>query len=461
MNLTLPRSTFASTLLAIALLSCSLPGARKMDGGQNTRTVWVHSDGAGSSRKHAIDDALRNAVTVTVGAIIDSSSTLIDGELIETLQANTTGAVQTYRLLQEEQHQSGWEVSLVAKVDLGHLFYSPSIPTSHLEEVIPLVQKEVSRILDQRTTLRLLLSSAFRDLTDSVVFQVGGKFEIGASVGGLTNLRIPLSYQIDSGNYSAWVKRNIQIFSEAAIAETEESWSGRGGDDFPDDGSLAIYLSSAASWLDHGIGLKNTWGLGEWASRMTIAPVLLDQFSGGALLGLDDKDKKRSDVLALRKEATANGLRAKTIFIADCSDSADGFTVHGYAIDMRTLDTIQLPTAATISFFAQDKLVFTTRLTQIEYSEGYLPQSGFGNYCDITVDDQLSLSNDSIRCVATNFRVSAQGHSFRPDFFIAPAFHFGNYQNSFATSVRGFVDISIPTEHLQMVDSLSVQVGRP
>ncbi len=82
----------------------------------------VEAKGTGVVRDDALHDALRNAISQAVGVAL-SSQTEVENFMIikDAISTNTTGYIQSYDILDETKLQSGYEITISAKVSLSPL----------------------------------------------------------------------------------------------------------------------------------------------------------------------------------------------------------------------------------------------------------------------------------------------------------------------------------------------------
>jgi len=84
---------------------------------QNDQTINITTTGTGISKNDAINDALRNALEQTYGGFISSKSNITDDELFkDEVVAITSGEIHDYELVSETKIESGYAVTIVAKI---------------------------------------------------------------------------------------------------------------------------------------------------------------------------------------------------------------------------------------------------------------------------------------------------------------------------------------------------------
>ena len=84
---------------------------------QNEQTINITTTGTGLTKNDAINDALRNALEQTYGGFISSKTNITDDELFnDEVVAITSGEIHDYELVSETNIESGYAVTIVAKI---------------------------------------------------------------------------------------------------------------------------------------------------------------------------------------------------------------------------------------------------------------------------------------------------------------------------------------------------------
>ena len=84
---------------------------------QSGNTINITTTGTGISKNDAINDALRNALEQTYGGFISSKTNITDDELFnDEVVAITSGEIHDYELVSETNIESGYAVTIVAKI---------------------------------------------------------------------------------------------------------------------------------------------------------------------------------------------------------------------------------------------------------------------------------------------------------------------------------------------------------
>lgn len=112
-------SFFLLISLFFPLLTRGASGAEKV---KTVSTTGVAPAGLDTSRKEAIQDALRNAVKEGMGTFVTADLMVKNKEIVdEKILSRTEGYVQDYRILNEEETGGLYRVEIEATVKLGEL----------------------------------------------------------------------------------------------------------------------------------------------------------------------------------------------------------------------------------------------------------------------------------------------------------------------------------------------------
>ena len=84
---------------------------------QKGNTIDITTTGTGLTKNNAINDALRNALEQTYGGFISSKTNITNDELFnDEVVAITSGEIHDYELISETKIESGYAVTIVAKI---------------------------------------------------------------------------------------------------------------------------------------------------------------------------------------------------------------------------------------------------------------------------------------------------------------------------------------------------------
>ncbi len=84
---------------------------------QNEQAINITTTGTGLTKNNAINDALRNALEQTYGGFISSKTNITNDELFnDEIVAITSGEIHDYELVSETKIESGYAVTIVAKI---------------------------------------------------------------------------------------------------------------------------------------------------------------------------------------------------------------------------------------------------------------------------------------------------------------------------------------------------------
>ena len=84
---------------------------------QNEQAINITTTGTGLTKNNAINDALRNALEQTYGGFISSKTNITNDELFnDEVVAITSGEIHDYELVSETKIESGYAVTIVAKI---------------------------------------------------------------------------------------------------------------------------------------------------------------------------------------------------------------------------------------------------------------------------------------------------------------------------------------------------------
>ena len=84
---------------------------------QNEQAINITTTGTGLTKNNAINDALRNALEQTYGGFISSKTNITNDELFnDEVVAITSGEIHDYELISETKIESGYAVTIVAKI---------------------------------------------------------------------------------------------------------------------------------------------------------------------------------------------------------------------------------------------------------------------------------------------------------------------------------------------------------
>jgi hypothetical protein len=181
---------------------------------------FVEARGSGETSVLARDEAVREALRSTMGALITAETILEDGDVMEKIVSYTDGFLEDYVVLEEEERDDFWHVLIMAQVRPGELLNTLNgvgVSTQLIKGKVLAARARFQ--ISQRKSAGLMIRRALSDMKGIIEAKVTGEPILGRAEGSSVALSIPVRITLISGRYRDWYNKYVPWFEKLAVAK--------------------------------------------------------------------------------------------------------------------------------------------------------------------------------------------------------------------------------------------------
>jgi hypothetical protein len=178
---------------------------------------FVEASGSGETSVLARDEAVREALRSTMGALIMAETILEDGDVMEKIVSYTDGFLEDYVALEEEERGELWHVRIMAQVRPGKLestLDGVGVSTRIVKGKVLATRARFK--LSQRKSAGLMIRKAMSDLKGTLDAKVMGEPELGKTTADSVELLVPVRVRVVSERYQDWCDHYLPWFEKLA-----------------------------------------------------------------------------------------------------------------------------------------------------------------------------------------------------------------------------------------------------
>jgi hypothetical protein len=173
----------------------------------NTPDMFVRSNGVGTNKDQALDNAFRNAVAKACGVVVSSENESLNDTLVKNeLLSYSSGFIVSYKIVKEQLTDQGYEIEIAARVasnKIANRILGRSVEQTTVAEKSQQLYAQSSTVLQERSAGDALLKNLALDYPHNSFVVKVETLNLGLDQNRNTIVSIPLSIKWAPGYLDA------------------------------------------------------------------------------------------------------------------------------------------------------------------------------------------------------------------------------------------------------------------